>query len=61
MLDPFRRPREDEEFWDSDRDEEWEAIKDEVDMDRGEWEYLKNVEDYGLTNEDLDSGDDDDW
>jgi len=61
MLDPFRRPREDEEFWDSDRDEEWEAIKDEVDMDRGEWEYIENVEDYGLTNEDLDSGDDDDW
>ena len=61
MLDLFRRPREDEKFWNSDRDEEWEAIKDEVDTDRGEWEYLKNVEEYGLTKEDLDSGDDEDW
>lgn len=30
-------------------------------MDRGEWEYLQNVNDYGPTREDLDSGDDEDW
>ncbi|WP_409303888.1 hypothetical protein [Peribacillus sp. SCS-155] len=55
-FDPFRL-KEDEENWDRDRDQEWDRIKDEVDMDRGEWEYQKNVQDYGLTEEDMDSGD----
>lgn len=51
----------DPDDYDPDRDEEWENIKDEVDMSRGEWEYQKDVEDYGLTKEDMDSGDDEDF
>lgn len=52
----------DQEDFDPDRDEEWEEVKeDQVNMSRGEWEYYKNVEDYGLTKEDMDSGDDEDF
>lgn len=51
----------DPEDFDPDRDKEWEEIKDEVDMSRGEWEYHENVKDYGLTKEDMDSGDNEDF
>lgn len=56
MIDPYIQ-RVDEDDWDSNRDEKWENEKDELHMDRGEWEYWQNVEDYGLTDEDMDSGD----
>lgn len=45
--------------WDRDRDEKWVEIEHETDLTRGQWEYLENVNDYGPTDEDMDSGDED--
>ena len=59
MLGPWDKV--DEEDWDSNRDERWAEIEDEVDMDRGTWEHEQNVNDYGLTREVMDSGDDEDF
>lgn len=52
--------RVDEDDWNSNRDDKQSEIEDQADMNRGEWEYNQDVEDYGPTYEDLDSGDNQD-
>ncbi|WP_407267714.1 hypothetical protein [Radiobacillus sp. PE A8.2] len=50
----------DPETFEFDRDQEWQDYQAETgtdDSDRGNWEDQKDVEEYGPTKEDLDTGD----